>query len=451
MIKVSCPGCGKRYAIRGRITRKTIECPKCKATIILPATPATSKSALREELSRLASQESAAVAPKRQPGPEMEVLSEEDERLLSHRGVVLAVVAGVVLLLALAGGVFFLVVRTRARAPLESEGGPGPVIVQADTSVQEATGDGVEPEPVAELPAGVTKALEEARAPVPPGAELQALNKWKQARDELKPYAVDHPDLWKEVGENIRDLEARLQAQRQEHVNNLIVQLEMARTAIQEKKLDEARKLAQTVIKELSEDKALSELAGDLADQARAVLASARQPAGNGGVEPPPIVDGSDLLIDKPRGVLRWRAENWANPVEVKLEGSPRADQQYVSVNLKRGSEQKWVVSMQGRLDLSQYEYLMMDMQVKDPVRIALGVWVGNQLYESRDQEVRPGNVWRTAAFNLTKGDFKCATTNWKYGAKIANPEGANRISLFFYSRLRSPVYFCNVRLHGRK
>jgi hypothetical protein len=454
-VKVRCPECGKKYLLKGRPPGPAIKCPKCSATIKVAPGAEPSRSALREELSRLAA-EGDADSPQAR-APRMQVTDPEEEQMFSTRGRVMLLIASILLLLlALGGGAAWLAMRLGGVTLT----GDGMAVVVGNNGAEKTPDEGVgtetpvetavQAQPADELPPGVKQALRQARRPVPVCQEEQAVEKWRAALRLLK----EHEDI---AAQEIAQAEQRIAEltetidERRRQVEKLQSDLEKARASAEGGREPRARVLLQNVMRELGRLPCRGALADDLRETAVALqqqLESGQEDSGEPAVKPPTIADDPDHILDKPAPGTenRWRRENWANTIEVELKGE--GEDLYRSLVHKRGSKQKWVVTMARPIDLTEYKFLLIDMKVHEPVRVALGVWVGNQLYESRAKALRKQDKWQNVTFDLKSNDFKCADTNWNFGARIADPAAVTRFSLFFYSQARSPILFANVRLH---
>jgi len=463
MIKVTCPNCGKKYAIKGTPRKPSIKCPKCSGTILLPEGAAATRSALRSELSRLAGQGAERPVASSLSSTSVRVVSPEEEELLSDRWRLLAVIGAIFLFcLIFGGGFFWLYWRTRSHVVARQPGDGGAVVenesdVSADTEVQ---GTGRTEAPT-ELPATVLAAWQLAQDADRPCDERTSLTNYKVARDALLPYAEIAPDKLKVAEERIEAL-TKIIKSRQEKLGELEKQLFDVREDIEAGKTNEARRALQKVQAALKALKCPGQLGEDLVAEAGRLQGQLRPPRQqpptsavvNSSTPPPAITDPAVKIIDKPRRIQRWRAEGWANGVSIKLQGDAAKDAQYITLTLMKGSKGKWVVSLPKRIDLTSYDRLLVDTRAKEAVDMALGVWVGSELYESRPERVPgdpEGKKWATVAFDIEGNGFKCEASNWQFRAKIGSPAEVDRISLFFYRRSTSPFDFCNVRLRPKE
>jgi ribosomal protein S27E len=462
-VKVNCPDCGKKYLLKGRPKGESIECPRCSATIPLPEEAAAGRSALREELSRLASGQDED-SPRPRKAPRMQVTNPEDEQVFAGRGRVFMLIAGVLLLLLLlGGGATYLVMRLDPAVTVEGNG----LVVVTNTpdedpeSGNETAGDGdaaPADTPVAttgdeaQLPAAVRRALFLARRPVTLCNEEQALERWRAALRLLEQHEDVAAGQIREAEQKIAELSETVQ-ERREVVDELQSKLERARASAEGGRTPAALRQ----VEELLEQTDRLQCSGPAAREVReGSLALKQRLTGEGGeeddgavaIKPPKIVDDPDHILDKPAPGTegRWSAEGWSNDVDISLEG--QAPHLYRRLEHKRGSKGKWVVTMNRPIDLTEHKALMLDMRVQEQVSVALGVWVGNALYESRPVTLRKTDKWQLVEFDLKSDDFKCDRTNWNFGARLADPKAVTRFSLFFYSQARSPILFANVRLH---
>jgi hypothetical protein len=296
----------------------------------------------------------------------------------------------------------------------------------------------------------VLSALRRARTPVPPCQEERAIEQWRTVLRLLR----DHEDI---AGERIAEAERRIASlsetinERRETVDELQSRLEGARARAEAGEETPAREQVREVLQDIGRLRCRDPRAEQVRQGAVALqkkLSGAEAEESGPRTRPPPIVDDPEYVLDKPAPGTedRWQGHDWANRVDVELKG--RGEDLYRSLVHKRGSKKKWVVTMNRPIDLTDCKFLVMDMKVQEPVRVALGVWVANDLYESRDVALPKKDEWQSVVFNLKSDDYKCADTNWTFGARIDDPKAVTRFSLFFYSQARFPILFANVRLH---
>lgn len=462
-LKVQCQDCGKRYELRGQAKSPVIVCPRCAAKIKVPGFEGESRSALREELARLAAEEPDSTP---RQAPKMRVVDQSEEQILSSRGRVAAFIISILLILALFGGggawlVFRLGANASAAGPDASSkllGGQDAdpdtsLAVSSDTPVDTA----VQPQPADKLPSDVQLAFAEALKPHDPCGEDEALERWRKVAETLAPYEAVAAKQVETAKERIDQLEAVI-LERERGVKLLEARLEQARRIGE----DGDRQRATNMLSAIVRDVGKLDCRGPVADKVRqdaidlqkayAEADTSSTTTEDSGERPPAIVDDADFILDKPAPgtETRWRDEKaWANAVDLKLLGA--GENLYRSIEHQRGGKDKWVVSMRRPFDLSPYQHFVLDMKVEETVRVALGVWVGNDLYESREKAVRKGTGWQPVTYDVKGRDFKCAATNWNYGATITDPSKVTGFSLFFYSQARKPILFANVRLHKAK
>jgi hypothetical protein len=463
-VKVHCPDCGKKYLLKGRPRGTSIKCPKCSATIPLPEEAVPSRSALREELSRLASQDAAGELSRRR-APRVQVTDPEEEQFFSGRGRVFMLIAGLLLVLLMLGaGATWLVMRLDGNLSVQGSGvavvmgnsetpdGDGQPPPETDTPVDTA----VQPAPDRELPADVQRALWLARKKPPVCQEDQALQRWRAVLPMLKEHSEIASREIAEAEQQIAELSSKVQERRRQ-INRLRTQLGRAKEAAEAGRTGQARQQATRLIEQINRLQCSGPAVRELREQALALGEdpdAAGTDDGNGAlaIKPPAIQDDPDHVLDKPKPGTDglWSSAGWAKPSDVKLKGEA-PDNLYRSIEHKGSGPGKWVVTMARPIDLTEYKTLMLDMRVQEQVSVALGVWLGNDLYESRAVNLRKTDKWQLTEFDLKSNDFKCEETNWQYGASLEDPAKATRFSLLFYSQARAPVLFANVRVHKGK
>lgn len=156
-----------------------------------------------------------------------------------------------------------------------------------------------------------------------------------------------------------------------------------------------------------------------------------------------------EVLLDTGTGPLRWSGEDWANPVDVKVESAGEEAGKYVTCRLKKGSKDKWVVSLPQRCDVRPYDELRVDIISPETVKLAVGVWTlpDYKLHEGRPQSVKTAESPKTVAFKLDGKIFKSKKSKWRFTTAIEDPDKVYKLSLFFYRRAEQPIRFRNVRL----
>jgi hypothetical protein len=377
----------------------------------------------------------------------MQVTNPEEEQMFSTRGRVAMLVLSIVLLLgALGGGAWWLVNRLSGAVDIGQDG-VSLVIGAADNH----------PEPETEvqgrtdrLPADVERALKAARMPVPACEEQDALEQWDRVREMLEDYPEAAAEEIAQAQQRIADLKQKI-AERRKAVRQVQNQLSKAAASARKGEKPEARRELQEVMRQIGELACRGPQVEQIQERAVALqnrLTAAPEDDQEVAMAPPPIEDEPEQILDKPAPGTpnRWISERWANDVEIELKG--RGQDLYRSLVLQRGSKGKWVVTMARPMDLSALRFLLLDMRVQEQVSVALGIWEGNQLYESRPFDLPNKDKWQSVAFDLKSDNFKCAETNWNFGARISDPKAVTKFSLFFYSRARHPILFANVRLH---
>jgi len=463
MTKVRCPGCGKKYALKGVPSGPAIKCPNCGGTILLPEGVSGGRTSLRAELSRLASEATTESRP--QDAPKVRVVAAEEGEFLSRRARTAAIVVGALLfLLIFGGGGWWLYDRTKAtitpRNPIGNGADSGGVEPDTETAPVPVPGNGEEASGD-DLPEAVLAAHKTAKDSDKPCREREALANWTKLRTLLSR-SLDIPaakTMLAEAEDRIAELEETIN-RRTEQLDGIEKQLVDAQAMVDASRNDPAKTLLRAIKKQLGDLPCAGARGQNLLDGATALLARLDTTTvvanGNGDdktKEPPPAVAQGDLIIDKPKGVQRWRAPNWAGNVDIKLKGDFEKNEQYLSLDMKRSAGNKWVVSVPYRGDLTNYDTLLVDIRTNQDVNVALGIWIGD-LFETKPRRVRPtknGLGWTTVSFNVKGNGYKCKANGWTYGARLPDPSGVDTISLFFYKAASEPVDICNVRLRGQE
>ena len=157
--------------------------------------------------------------------------------------------------------------------------------------------------------------------------------------------------------------------------------------------------------------------------------------------------DAPILLIDAPFVVGgRWSVEDWANEAKVDLAPNGAA----VCMTPEEGPRGKWVATLDQQLDLTGYKELRLEVKADADIAVAAGMWTGPEegahLYESVPSAVQSG-AWRDIVIPLQGGNFKSANSDWKFGAKLADPDKVRRISIFVYAE--EPTSICWRMVHA--
>jgi hypothetical protein len=152
------------------------------------------------------------------------------------------------------------------------------------------------------------------------------------------------------------------------------------------------------------------------------------------------------VMLDLPAKFQRWQLEQWANPGSVMLTEGVSGQPPAVVLQREPGAREKWAITMAQQMDLSSYDSASVDVKAEKPFSVAVAVWVGNVIFESKPQPAAPGR-WQSISVPLKGRDFKAAATNWEFGTEIADPAAATRISLLFYGESSDPVQVRRLRV----
>lgn len=435
-----CPDCGKRYRLQGEPGGKTLRCPQC-GTELEPVTDVPLRQRLKHELARLSAVPAADGAAG--PGGARIRVAERPPRPTR-----LWVLWGLLVLVAACavGGGWWAYARAHRAPP--------------------------------ELPAQVRAAIAKAERSDVPGGEEQALADWRSARGMIMVHRIRAglPDAFQDdidgIEARVRELQETIR-RRRAALPALQQALAEARAALEAGRSREARAALEGLLETVQkadlretdraglrrEIEALMRAAasGVAAAPARTARAAAPSAAASSGA--PSVAGGrralaaaarrapaagtADVVIDGPAEALRWRAEPWGNPLTVGLE--PGAA---VVVRQASGALDKWALSMDRQLDVRAYGALAFEVQSADSVKVSVAVWTSpdNGMFEAPVQTVR-GGAWQAVSFALKGPGFKCQSTNWQFGAELANPGSVTRVTLLLYGRSQAPVRIRNVRL----
>jgi len=448
MLKVECPDCKMRYALKGRGDQTAIKCRKCGATIALPeaptVTPGMARTALREELSRLAATELAADSAT--TASRVHIEEEEDHPLLSASSQKAVIVGAIILfLLVFGGGGFWL------HWHITHDDLTGGVIPTEDNTPVEDPPE-VLPEPP-KLSDAAQVAWDKAEAG-DAGPKRAALALWDAAARLLEGETSVRgvPEMLQRARRRIGEIElafVEARSSKLAQIGRMVTDAEAQANAGQ-------RAAAKALLEQARTELGAIEVDGDdvvrMGERIRLALGSLGEVAIDDASAPPPATPGWSVL-DHPINEQRWICERWgdASLAVFTLKGDAKAKAQYVSMQMKKGTGGKWVASLRRPVNLSKYDLLRIHMRVKGSTSVALGIWVGSELYESRPQTVQEkdgGDGWREVTFNLRATTFKSKESEWQDKTKISDLGRVNKMSLMFYRHSRTPIEFCNLSVH---
>ncbi len=342
-----------------------------------------------------------------------------------------------------------------------------------------------QPKPV-DVPQVVTTAIARAERADADGDAARALLAWRAARRVILAQPRQHGALQSELSRiagRIRNLSLIVRRADTGSAPPVEV-LAQARMALDAGRNDEAKAKAEQVLADLAKSPAGADTAS-IRDQAQKLLADSRlsakpKPQGRSVPQPGPkakpaaprgaiaapvspqqrlkqLVDAvlqstrrgdPMVLIDAPEGLQRWYGESWADPVRVGIEKRPGAKNDFVLLRQQDGDRGKWVVSIDQPMDLSAYDLISFEMQVREPIMVSLGVWTdpGGAIFETRAIAVAQGEPM-SISFPLKGNEFKSSINNWQFGTDLKNANAASKITIFIYKRTRNPIRFRNLRV----
>jgi len=149
----------------------------------------------------------------------------------------------------------------------------------------------------------------------------------------------------------------------------------------------------------------------------------------------------------------RWGVEQWGNAATCEVvvqEGG--GDNRILSVAWTQKDKDKVAIRLNTDLDLTDKTKVTFDVcnMAQKPVSIgvAFNTLPGYQFFESIALNA-PVGKWVPMEIDLTSQRFKCAATNWRHKAAIANKDNVKDIFILIYNRdAQGVVYLDNFRFH---
>jgi len=149
----------------------------------------------------------------------------------------------------------------------------------------------------------------------------------------------------------------------------------------------------------------------------------------------------------------RWGVEQWGNAATCEVvvqEGG--GDNRILSVAWTQKDKDKVAIRLNTDLDLTDKTKVTFDVcnMAQKPVSIgvAFNTLPGYQFFESIALNA-PAGKWVPMEIDLTSQRFKCAATNWRHKAAIANKDNVKDIFILIYNRdAQGVVYLDNFRFH---
>jgi len=163
--------------------------------------------------------------------------------------------------------------------------------------------------------------------------------------------------------------------------------------------------------------------------------------------EPEPAADRDGLEANP-----RWRVEQWGNNAtcEVVVQDG---DNKLLSVAWTQKDKDK--VAIRLNVDMNLADMTKVTFDVYNDATAAAGVCMafntlpGYQFFESLafNSSLKK---WVPLEIDLTSKKFKCAATNWRYTAQIANKDNVKDIFILIYNRdAEGALFIDNIRFHG--
>ena len=172
---------------------------------------------------------------------------------------------------------------------------------------------------------------------------------------------------------------------------------------------------------------------------------------GPDGVEVAPDVVEAPQSRDSLEANGQWKAEQWGNNAtcEVVVQGD---DNKLLSVTWTQRDKEKVAVRLSLDIDLTDKTKLTMDVYNDSAtpagVGMAFNTLPGYQFFESLAFNSAL-KKWTSLEIDLTRKKFKCAASNWRYTADIANKDNVKDIFLLIYNRApKGTLFVDNIRFH---
>ena len=148
----------------------------------------------------------------------------------------------------------------------------------------------------------------------------------------------------------------------------------------------------------------------------------------------------------------QWRVEQWGN--DATCEVVEQEGNKILSI-VWAEKEKKDKVALRLTLDMDLTDKgkvtfdIYNDSEKPEGLCVAFNTLPGYQFFESSAFNA-PVRKWESMSLNLQGKNFKCATTNWRYTAEIANRDNVKDIFLLIYNReVNGKMFIDNIRFHA--
>jgi len=171
-------------------------------------------------------------------------------------------------------------------------------------------------------------------------------------------------------------------------------------------------------------------------------------PDTTGPPKPDPAVGGRDGMEVNPL----WQIEQWGNAAtsEVVTQGE---DNKLLNVTWTGKDKEKVALRLNVDMNFTDKTKVTFDVfnNSNSPagVCLAFNTLPGFQFFESMafDSQVKK---WKTIEVDLAAKNYKCAASNWKYVAEIANKDNVKDIFILIYNRdAQGSLFIDNFRFHA--
>ncbi|NQT20363.1 MAG: hypothetical protein HQ592_11705 [Planctomycetes bacterium] len=147
-----------------------------------------------------------------------------------------------------------------------------------------------------------------------------------------------------------------------------------------------------------------------------------------------------------------WRAEQWGSTATCEIVAQGDDDNKLLSITWTQRDKDKVAIRLSIDLDLTDNTKVTMDVyndsDAPAGVGMAFNTLPGYQFFESTALSASV-KKWTSLEIDLTKKKFKCAATNWRHTANIANKDNVKDIFVLIYNRNPNGTMFVdNVRFH---
>ncbi len=131
-----------------------------------------------------------------------------------------------------------------------------------------------------------------------------------------------------------------------------------------------------------------------------------------------------------------WRVANWEDAATYKRLREKKTGRVMFFLGTEGGKKGKCAAVLTRDLCLAPKGKMKATIFNYDskPAKVAIALWFSNGwvYYESKPQTLEPGR-WQELSIDLAGGDFKTASTKWKYSAKLWKREDTKQVAILIY------------------